>query len=195
MKRSHEIITRSTHEIPAVFQILDTTLYMMSHLFSPSPIPYDRLTKCGVYRPSKENQLGLDGLRALLMTCHYMYECVGAVYYKKIRQKLHNKQYCLECQRDYVQCEICEACYCFVCEQKYGTRSPYECKQCDSVACFECERWNSDYRTCMTCMTNSYCYACKDDALDDSDECDECRNSHLLSTSYESTTYDSSDEI
>ena len=198
MKRRHEVITRNTHEIPAVFQILDTTLYMMSHLFSPSPIPYDRLTKYGVYQPSKQNQQGLNGLRALLMTCHYMYECVGKVYYKNIRKELREKQCCLNCEHHYAQCKFCEACYCFGCE-KDTWRSPYKCKNCSDVACFECARWNGSYQTCQTCMDNEYCYNCKEKALNGSEgECDEYYISSSLSTSYESTTtYDSSssDEI
>jgi len=171
MKRKAPVTTHGIIIIiPEFFHILDVTLYVMSHLFGPPPLPYDRMMD--YYVPSRENQVGLDGLRSLLMTCRYMYERVGKVYYGKIRRKLRNRLYCLKCDRDFVQCGFCQACYCFECEA--FTQSPYQCKACDDVACFECARWNGPYKTCDMCMDNHFCYGCQEAALDESDICEDC---------------------
>lgn len=145
----------NSHEIPPLFRILDVTL------FSPSPLSHDRLTKDGVYEPSEENQIGLDGLRALLMTCRQMYESVGKVYYKETLDESYVRSNATTYMKSvsFVKRVI----FFRVIDM---TAFPNGCMRCKDVACLQCTvLWNSGYeRHARLCACNTYCFNCKETA-------------------------------
>lgn len=179
-KTRRELCTNSS----ILCQYPDITLVVISHLFRPTPIMYNKLRDA--FRPEDESHHNaLNSMAALLSTCRYMHYEIGRRHYSNFTEDLLTDTHCSECCSELRKCshcpriycylcvwiaESCDTCYtnsCSLCITRHGTTIYQTCSRCSQVSCCPCNANVNDHG-CDWCQ----CEVNSDDS-DNSTSCDD----------------------